>query len=68
MGKGAHPRPGRAICPSDLTRLGTTQSSHVLICPRCGGQYSADAADYSFWSSDKPFKCCKVNNHLIKKK
>lgn len=63
----AAPRHGRAVRPSDLDRLGATQATHQLYCPRCNGTYSADAADYRFWQSDKPFKCCKVNNWLIKR-
>lgn len=61
----ALPRPGRAVRPSDLDRLKSTQETHVLECPRCGGRYSAHYADYSFYAHDKPFRCCGVNNHLI---
>lgn len=58
-------RPGRAVRPSDLGRLQSTQTSHVLYCPRCHGTYSADARDYSFHHSNRPFRCCGVNNYLI---
>ena len=58
-------RPGRAVRPSDLERLQTSQETHVLYCRRCNGEYSADYRDYSFYASDKPFKCCKVNNALL---
>ena len=64
----AFPRPGRAVRPSDLKRLNLTGDTHDLYCPRCGGRFSANQADYWWATKDVPFKCCKVNSHLIKKR
>lgn len=59
------PRHGRAVRPSDLGKLDSTQQSHYLYCRRCNGTYSADYADYRFHTGDAPFKCCGVNNYLL---
>lgn len=60
-------RPGRAVRPSDLQRLQTTQDTHFLLCRKCHGTYSADHADYSaaLRPRDEPLKCCGLNNWLM---
>lgn len=60
-------RHGRAVTIETLQELGTSQETHVLYCRRCNGTYSADPADYFWAKPGKAFKCCKVNNYLLRR-
>lgn len=49
----------------DLTGL---PPAAVQFCPRCGGRYSAYAADYFALAPDTPLRCCGGPVRLVVEK
>lgn len=61
--------PTSGITPRDLL----DDPSHgpgriLLLCRKCGSEYSAQRGDYFTSSPDKPIKCCKQNLALVRKR
>lgn len=43
------------------------QAYGILLCPKCGGEYSADRRDYWAMPPSKVFTCCGINCRLVRK-
>ena len=58
------------ITVADLKdQTGIVGTRPILMCQECGGEYSANKADYSFYRLDTyPFFCCDLPMILIVKK
>ena len=56
--------PKRRITVGDLK---DGQAYGMLLCPKCGSEFSADRGDYWHMPLHHVMKCCNVNSRLVRK-
>ena len=57
----------RAVTKAMLKNIHRTAGAlrPFFYCPKCRGEYSANAADYFMTPDSHVFKCCNVNSALV---
>lgn len=56
------------VTVSDLfDHIGSKEPRPILLCPRCGGEYSANKGDYWNHPQDYTFQCCDEPMLLVHK-